>query len=399
MAEQLEYFLIRTLPSKKKRIPRMFGNRATAANKRKVAGIKVQLAEREAAALKGLLHGTSEYSPALSSHLRGLVSIRDCDRSINGLYAFASLQGSMKESKYHGARVYDRKPTCLTNYTRTGNSHLRSAFSYKNIVGICTNQTLLLYDANRISEGAIVGVRGCFGGHAIYKNEVWVLMQRTKMYSDSDVGCLDVKKVLNIFEKCTEIPEDVFAAGLKHSDVFESILPIKKSTTDESMGLVVDYFQCYLAYKSEVMVLKKRTSSESLRKIKYPRSNLDRIAGRGTRIVYASTLEEITAYETPHLRHISSVDTYNKKERKIVSVKLVRGVELVFAVGQNTGGVSIFCLLGRKMARVAWCDELSRNPISPQPTQYFPDFFVEDSRTGICLFGYHKPVWFSISWT
>src|SRR3990167_7168024 len=91
---RLEYFLIRTLPSRKQRIPFYSGNRNCPLNNRKVSKISLSLEEDGAAAMGGIFAVKEDYSPAQCSAIKQLLYVQ------GNLLAIGSLTGSIKNSKH-----------------------------------------------------------------------------------------------------------------------------------------------------------------------------------------------------------------------------------------------------------------------------------------------------------
>src|SRR3990167_2895815 len=104
----LEYFLLRTLPSKTPKIRCYSGNRDTPSNQKKVSGLKMSLEEKEVAALREVFAGTDEYVPSRRSTLRALFFKKQ------GTLGVGSLTGTQKNKKHLAEWVSGKSAGTLT---------------------------------------------------------------------------------------------------------------------------------------------------------------------------------------------------------------------------------------------------------------------------------------------
>ena len=120
-------------------------------------------------------------------------------------------------------------------------------------------------------------------------------------------------------------------------------------------------------------------------------------------ILFLSTFETLSAYKAPSLELITSKDLpcfERFNDHKNWKVQVLNRVELVFGVGQQTGSVTVMCLLGYKLHLLTRdTSQVSPKVLSKEVYNGVQNFLVDVEDRRLYLFGMRKPLVFRLSWS
>ena len=406
----LEIFLIRTLPhrqsSERCRFPAPslnWGNTNKVRTQRVMQNFKIEVDPNKEELFSGLYETTQLYSSRTSSLIW-------MNKRLRGKWWFCShMVGKFKEDRHCGieidAATKEQRRIFYINFPRQAHEelHIENILIYGRLAIFISSYPdhLIFYDIKELAEGGRVSIKGRFHDAVTYRNEVWMI-KSLNYTTDEAIVQLDMRRI-NFRMTDAQVPKlNVVETPLDHATGFRSTITLDtKSVVQPANSLLVDRYHCYISLRDKLMCYDKK-SGALVKKIKYPASNLDQVAGRGTSIFFVATHVTLTAWRSPSLQMITSVDLpcfERFNDRKRWTVVVVGKVELVFAVGLATATITVACLLGYKLHLIAKrTDFLTTAMVKKEEYRGFPQFYLEPSNHRMHIFGVQMPISYNLSW-
>jgi hypothetical protein len=403
----LEFFLIRTLPSKKPKqgsgrsVPTLhFGNQNPARAIRMIENFKLGPDEGPTIFTGIFETGHVSCHPIRDSGIQAIIR-----RSRRNWWVASHLCSRINVLNHCGVELDeitgDKKEILSTNFPKTlfynGEMYINDFLVTEKFVmyAVCYPAFVLVYDPKRLSKGAICSISGSFDTAHIYKDEVWMIEQVN--YIAYSLVQLNNSTICKLIRETLDPEVNVLIEPIPQEKIFKKKILFQKAKPQKAESILVDKFRCYVAFPQSMDCYHKKTGILE-KSLKFPNSTLDSVFGRGTNIIFLATVFTISAYRASSLEMIATKDLpvyENFNDRKKWQAQVINKVELVFAVGQSSGTITVLCLLGYKFHMICRYTKLVTQAIL-RKEEYagYPKFYIDTPTKRIYCYGIRKPIAF-----